>query len=101
MKKVLVSFLFLASFLTLVGCSQNQGEEKAEKEGSKIALVLGFGGVDDRSFNQAGWEGLETWGKDKQLTPKKDFTYNETNNPEDNNTNIDQAIKNSSQRLLV
>ncbi|MGP5431343.1 BMP family lipoprotein [Enterococcus malodoratus] len=94
MKKVLVSFLFLASFLTLVGCSQNQGEEKTEKEGSKIALVLGFGGVDDRSFNQAGWEGLETWGKDKQLTPKKDFTYIETNNPEDNSTNIDQAIKN-------
>nr|WP_242550300.1 BMP family ABC transporter substrate-binding protein [Enterococcus sp. MJM16] len=79
---------------TLVGCAQNQEKAKSEKETSKIALVLGFGGVDDRSFNQAGWEGLEAWGKDKKLTAKKDFTYIETNNPEDNSTNIDQAIKN-------
>ena len=57
-------------------------------------MVLGFGGVDDRSFNQAGWEGLEAWGKEKKLTAKKDFTYIETNNPEDNSTNIDQAIRN-------
>ena len=94
LKKFLVSLLFLASCAVLVGCSQTSGEKKAEKETSKIALVLGFGGVDDRSFNQAGWEGLEAWGKEKQLTAKKDFTYIETNNPEDNSTNIDQAIKN-------
>ncbi|MCB6168118.1 BMP family ABC transporter substrate-binding protein, partial [Bifidobacterium longum] len=68
--------------------------KQSEKEKSKIALVLGFGGVDDRSFNQAGWEGLEAWGKEKKLTAKKDFTYIETNNPEDNSTNIDQAIRN-------
>lgn len=94
MKKILVSLLFLVSLVTLVGCSQSQGEKQSEKEKSKIALVLGFGGVDDRSFNQAGWEGLEAWGKDKKLTAKKDFTYIETNNPEDNSTNIDQAIRN-------
>ncbi|HAP9367688.1 TPA: BMP family protein, partial [Enterococcus faecium] len=34
------------------------------------------------------------WGKEKKLTAKKDFTYIETNNPEDNSTNIDQAIRN-------
>ncbi len=33
-------------------------------------------------------------GKEKKLTAKKDFTYIETNNPEDNSTNIDQAIRN-------
>lgn len=94
MKKILVSLLFLVSLVTLVGCSQSQGEKQSEKEKSKIALVLGVGGVDDRSFNQAGWEGLEAWGKEKKLTAKKDFTYIETNNPEDNSTNIDQAIRN-------
>ncbi|HAP9948938.1 TPA: BMP family ABC transporter substrate-binding protein, partial [Enterococcus faecium] len=34
------------------------------------------------------------WGKEKKLTAKKDFTYIETNNPEDNSTNIDQTIRN-------
>lgn len=71
MKKILVSLLFLVSLVTLVGCSQSQGEKQNEKENSKIALVLGFGGVYDRSFNQAGWEGLEAWGKEKKLTAKK------------------------------
>ncbi len=39
-------------------------------------------------------EGLEAWGKREKADSKKDFTYIETNNPEDNSTNIDQAIRN-------
>ena len=28
-----------------------------------VAIVTDIGGVDDRSFNQSAWEGLEAWGK--------------------------------------
>lgn len=77
-----------------MGCGHTSKGKQTKKESRKIALVLGFGGVDDRSFNQAGWEGLNAWGEGKELEPKKDYTYIETNNPEENSTNIDQAIKN-------
>ncbi|MGO2698012.1 MAG: BMP family lipoprotein, partial [Enterococcus faecalis] len=78
----------------LAACGQSQAEKKAAENPHKLALILGFGGVDDRSFNQAGWEGLEKWGKTKGLTAKKDFTYLETNDPQENSTNISQAVEN-------
>lgn len=71
------------------------GEEQNSEERSRFIPIFSV------IFNASRLLSKSRRGKDKQLTPKKDFTYNETNNPEDNNTNIDQAIKNSSQRLLV
>lgn len=29
-----------------------------------VAIVTDIGGVDDRSFNQSAWEGLEAWGEE-------------------------------------
>ena len=29
----------------------------------KVAIVTDTGGVDDKSFNQSAWEGLQAWGK--------------------------------------
>ncbi len=31
-----------------------------------VAIVTDIGGVDDRSFNQSAWEGLEAWGKNTE-----------------------------------
>ncbi|WP_438719812.1 BMP family lipoprotein [Enterococcus sp. AZ103] len=95
--------LFVLAFLgVLAGCGNGSETSKSDNQGDsgKIALVLGFGGVDDRSFNQAGWEGLEAWGKEKGLTEKKDFTYIETNEPADNSTNIANAVENGFQTII-
>ena len=32
-----------------------------------VAIVTDIGGVDDRSFNQFSWEGLEAWGKEHNI----------------------------------
>ena len=32
-----------------------------------VAIVTDIGGVDDRSFNQSAWEGLEAWGKEHNI----------------------------------
>lgn len=102
--KILRWFFGLALLGLLVGCGTNNSETNSsssdEGAAGKIALVLGYGGVDDRSFNQAGWEGLTAWGKTKNLTAKEDFTYIETNDPADNSTNISNAVQNGYQTII-
>lgn len=94
MKKIWFSLFCAGLLLVLTSCGQGQAEQQDAETKQKIALILGFGGVDDRSFNQAGWEGLEKWGAAKKLQAKKDFTYIETNDPQENSTNINQAVEN-------
>ena len=51
-KKLLV--LLILAMLVLAGCGQ------AKKEtGIKVAMVTDVGGVNDQSFNQSAWEGLQ------------------------------------------
>ncbi|MGM0212521.1 BMP family lipoprotein [Enterococcus sp. AZ109] len=92
---------FLLGILTmLASCGQNDAQTAESDKSPKIALILGFGGVDDRSFNQAGWEGLETWGKEKKLKEQENYIYIETNDPKDNSTNVTQAIDNDYNTII-
>lgn len=51
MKKILT--LFFVSFLTLVGCGQQE-----EQKVVKVGMVTDSGSIDDKSFNQGTWEGI-------------------------------------------
>ena len=42
------------------------GDADTEKQFS-VAMVTDVGGVDDKSFNQSVWEGLQKWGKENKL----------------------------------
>ena len=76
MKKKLLAILMAATMvLSLVACggseetaetpaAENAGEEAAEEatvdaSDLKIGLVTDLGGVEDQSFNQSSWEGLQ------------------------------------------
>ncbi|MBQ2895881.1 MAG: BMP family ABC transporter substrate-binding protein, partial [Oscillospiraceae bacterium] len=84
MKKILAMLLVLAMALSLVACGGSNAEEtKAPEtqaaaveteaaaveteaaapagEVSKVALVTDVGTIDDESFNQACWQGVEAW----------------------------------------
>ena len=84
MKKILAMLLVLAMALSLVACGGSKAEEtKAPEtqaaaveteaaaveteaaapagEVSKVALVTDVGTIDDESFNQACWQGVEAW----------------------------------------
>ncbi len=60
--------IFGASALALAACG-NGGSEEGTDEGTggeddadfTIAMVTDTGGVDDRSFNQSAWEGMQEW----------------------------------------
>ena len=43
--------------------TENNGENNAEGIVKKVALVTDVGTIDDESFNQACWQGTETWCK--------------------------------------
>ncbi len=72
-----ILFTLLISALVLVGCStpasdtgSTTTDEPATTEGGcaiQIGLVTDIGGVDDKSFNQSAWEGLERFASENGL----------------------------------
>ncbi|MDR1107360.1 MAG: BMP family ABC transporter substrate-binding protein [Treponema sp.] len=66
MKKNAV-FLILALALLALTCKKENagpGQQESAPEAVKIGLVTDVGGVNDQSFNQSAWEGLQRLGKD-------------------------------------
>ena len=60
------------SSLTLAACGADEGSESASStsgsgEDFSIVMVTDVGGVDDKSFNQSAWEGMEAWGEEHGL----------------------------------
>ncbi|MBR6823496.1 MAG: BMP family ABC transporter substrate-binding protein [Firmicutes bacterium] len=66
MKKLLVLIMALALVLGLAAC----GEKEEVVETFELALITDVGTIDDKSFNQSAWEGLEAYAKDAGLTYK-------------------------------
>ena len=57
----------------------------------KAAIVTDTGGVDDKSFNQSAWEGLQEWGKENGLSKDHGFTYFQSTNESEYANNLEQA----------
>lgn len=58
-------------------------------------IVTDIGGVDDKSFNQSAWEGLQEWGKEHDLPKGADgYDYIQSNDASEYVTNIDTAVSN-------
>ena len=54
-----------------------------------LQIVLG---VDDKSFNQSAWEGLQAWGKANKLEKDSGYTYFQSNSESDFATNLSSAV---------
>ncbi|MCD8510662.1 MAG: BMP family protein [Bacillus sp. (in: Bacteria)] len=64
MKKFLTVMLSVFALVALlVACGQDEGGADGDGQFSS-KMVTDTGGVDDRSFNQSAWEGLEQFGED-------------------------------------
>lgn len=70
----------LLSMTVLAACGNDnasEGEDKGDKKDFKLGMVTDLGSVNDKSFNQSAWEGLQRLEKDKgfdvkYLEPKAD-----------------------------
>jgi len=78
----LLSMIAVVMFTTiLAGCGSKPSDESggttANESSLRVGLVTDLGSVNDKSFNQSAWEGLQQLNKDtgvevKYLEPKKD-----------------------------
>ncbi|MDR4983602.1 BMP family ABC transporter substrate-binding protein [Bacillus cereus] len=76
---LLLSLTLAAS--TILGACGNSDKESSDKKDTKdnkdfkVGLVTDVGGVDDKSFNQSSWEGLQKFGKENDLKEKTNYRY--------------------------
>ncbi|MFY0544794.1 BMP family lipoprotein [Brevibacillus sp. H7] len=87
---VLTAIALVAGSL-LTGCGQNadNSANTGQSGGKKIGMVADLGGVNDNSYNQSGWEGLQKLGKDKGVQVK----YLESKSDADYETNLNQFVQ--------
>lgn len=92
--------IMLAAGTLLGACGQSDDKSsgdsgKTEKEDTfSVAMVTDVGGVDDKSFNQSAWEGLQEFGKENGME-KGDggFDYLQSKSDADYNTNLNNLIR--------
>jgi hypothetical protein len=63
-KRVLSLFIVLALVVTVfAGCSSGKPAASSAKSQFKDGMVTDVGGINDQSFNQGAWNGLQAFGK--------------------------------------
>lgn len=100
MKKVLASLLALSMMLVGCGSSGNDDKTDAGDNAKKtIVMITDKGTIEDKSFNQGTWEGIEAYGKEtgartEYIKPTDGTTqaYNEA---------IDQAVNDYKANVVV
>jgi basic membrane protein A len=103
-KKIgILASLGLTATLILAGCGDTKepaGSSNPTKEGTdktsdfSVAMVTDIGGVDDKSFNQSAWTGLQAFGKENKLK-KGDggIDYLQSKSDADYNTNLNKLVR--------
>jgi len=91
----------LAAGAVLAACGEgeetdsNGGSNGGSKGGTDftVAMVTDVGGVDDKSFNQSAWEGIQKFGADNNLTEGEGYAYLASKNDGDYKSNLDSLIR--------
>jgi len=72
----------------------NKGAKKSSDVGYKVAMITDSANtVQDRSFNQITWEGLQAWGKENGVKQGQGYTYFLSKSPSDFDQNFKLAQK--------
>ncbi|MFV0254727.1 MAG: BMP family ABC transporter substrate-binding protein [Erysipelotrichaceae bacterium] len=87
MKKILSSLLALTVLIALVGCGGSTG---SNEEKISIGFVTDIGGIDDKSFNQTSYEGLEKFANEAGLVVGEDLKYLQSATESDYIPNLSQ-----------
>ena len=87
MKKILALVLALCMVFALCACGQSAAPAASAK--IKIGMVTDVGGVNDKSFNQTSWEGLQALAKEDS---RFEVNYLESKTDADYQTNINTFI---------
>lgn len=88
MKKVLLILAIVLIALSFVACSKAEKPKEETKAVANVAMVTDVGGVNDQSFNQSAWEGLQR--AEKELNIKA--SYLESNQDADYKPNMETLL---------
>lgn len=86
--------LVTVAALSLAACGNraSRSDNKDAKTDLKAAIITDTGGVDDKSFNQSAWEGLQAWGEKNDLSKDNGFTYYQSQDESQYANNLNQAV---------
>jgi len=70
---------------------EDAGEE-TEAVDFAISMITDEGGVDDRSFNQSAWEGMQAWGEEHGVSEGEGYDYYQSNDSAEYVPNLNQAL---------
>jgi basic membrane protein A len=92
--------LVLAAGTLLGACGKSDDTTKEPATGGKeenkfsVAMVTDVGGVDDKSFNQSAWEGLQNFGKENGMEKGKGgYDYLQSKSDADYSTNLNTLVR--------
>lgn len=100
--------LFISLAVLLAACGGSDEDTKKDTDANKdgedtqysVAMVTDVGGVDDKSFNQSAWEGLQEWGKEHDLDKGTGFDYAQSNDDADYMPNLTRLVKSDYHLIL-
>ncbi|MGP4075149.1 BMP family lipoprotein [Halobacillus sp. K22] len=78
------------------GDSENNNENSSENAGNEdfsVAMVTDVGGVDDKSFNQSAWEGLQAFGEENGMSKGEGYDYAQSESDADYTTNLNRLVR--------
>jgi basic membrane protein A len=82
--------------MMLAACGNKNLKEGSSTNKFSAALVTNVGGIDDKSFVQSAWEGMQKFGKENGMTKgvgSGHYNYFQSNTESDYTPNINQAIQ--------
>ncbi|WP_042454114.1 BMP family lipoprotein [Neobacillus dielmonensis] len=86
--------LAAGTLLGACGKSSDNKENKADANTFSVGMVTDIGGVDDKSFNQSSWEGLQSFGKENGLKEGKGgYDYLASKSDADYTTNLNTLVR--------
>lgn len=90
--------LAAGTLLGACGTDKDKKDSTSSKGGNEsnfsVAMVTDVGGVDDKSFNQSAWEGIQKFGKDNGLSEGDGgYTYLQSKGEADYTTNLNALVR--------
>ena len=97
-RKIGLALSCLLAAGTILGACGNKEDEKStdgsKKNNFSVGMVSDTGGVDDKSFNQSAWEGIQAFGKENGLKEGKEgYTYLQSESDADYTTNLNSLVR--------